>query len=115
MLYTVIRMAVMWMAMSYFKGNKAGTPSSKGQSKEPEKYSFPSFTKGSIVDMYCFISEKQHIHRYSDHLADLIWSERGVEVGGSATHNYTYNYEPSSVRHQRRGVGKTLNQSEAFG
>ncbi len=50
-----------------------------------------------MVDMYCFISEQQNIRRYD--MKDLIWSERGVVVGGpdGAPRNHTYTYEPSTV------------------
>jgi hypothetical protein len=94
---TIARFAFMWMLMSWFKG---GGKQQQTNNKDPATAAvgsiFPRFEQGTLVDMYCFISEKPFI-RYYD-VADLIWSETGIAMSVSETRKYSYFYEPSEVR-----------------
>ncbi|GAX82575.1 hypothetical protein CEUSTIGMA_g10001.t1 [Chlamydomonas eustigma] len=98
---TIARFAFMWMLMSWFKGG--GKPQQSGN-KDPATAAvgsiFPRFEQGTLVDMYCFISEKPFI-RYYD-VADLMWSETGIAISVSETRKYSYYYEPSEAV-QRNG------------
>jgi len=81
----------MWYLMSWFKGNKQTAVNTK----DPMSMSFPKYSKGSLVDMYCFISEKNYLSDFD--MSELIWSETGIELAMSDQRNYTFIYEPSKA------------------
>lgn len=88
--------------MQWMKGGKQAPAKGGPAGTDPAAYSFPKFAKGSLVDMYCFLSEKPHIRYYDEHMSDLIWSETGLEVATSEPRNYSLVYEPSQAV-QRNG------------
>lgn len=61
----------------------------------------PRFSKGTLVDMYCFLNERPH-SRHHD-MADLIWSETGIPLAHETVdRNIRVIFEPSVVV-QRNG------------
>ncbi|KAG2483364.1 hypothetical protein HYH03_017763 [Edaphochlamys debaryana] len=105
----VLRMGVMWYFMNAMKGNKAPPPpAATGDAVDAaggaaaaaaaSGYLYPAFQKGSLMDMYLFISERRHYsgHRYD--MSDLVWSETGVSLGDTKEiRKYDYVYEPSEA------------------
>ncbi|GLC36151.1 hypothetical protein PLESTB_001375000 [Pleodorina starrii] len=99
----VLRMGVMWYFMNAMKGNKtppppqqAGADGQVAGGSGAGTYLYPAFERGSLVDMYMFLSEGEHYRGLRVDMSELIWSERGVVLGDSKEQRKdTYVYEPS--------------------
>ena len=95
---TVIRMALMWAFMTWMKQGKQPPPPPSGGANVPDTsahYTNAKFIKGTLLDAYAFLMESPYTSRYD--ISDLVWSETGYELGGAATRQYSFTYEPSEV------------------
>lgn len=98
MLSTIARFVFMYYVMQWMRGGQqAGGGARPGASKDPAAYSHPKWSKGTLLDMYCFLSEKPHIRYYDDHMSDLVWSETGIPAAAGEPRQYSMVYEPSLV------------------
>lgn len=97
LLGTILRFALMWYMMQYFKGGgqQAAGP---GGGPVPAGASAPLYRKGELVDMYVFLSESPYLNVHDRTGAQLIWfqSDLPLASGPEITGNYTY--RPSEVR-----------------
>lgn len=88
---TVLRFALMWYMMSYFKGGQQ-------PAQTPGGASAPLYRKGELVDMYVYISESPLINLQDRSNAQLIWTEPELALATSAERTASYLYTPSEVR-----------------
>lgn len=91
LLGTIVRFALMWYVMSYFKGGQqpAATPGGAAA---------PLYRKGDLVDMYMYISESPIFSAYDTTNAHLIWNETALELAASPERTATFLYRPTEVR-----------------
>lgn len=88
---TVLRFALMWYMMSYFKGNQQ-------PAQTPGGASAPLYRKGELVDMYVYLSESPFLNVQDRHTAELIWTQPELALATSPERTATYMYRPSEVR-----------------
>ncbi|KAG1679660.1 hypothetical protein FOA52_006177 [Chlamydomonas sp. UWO 241] len=112
---TILRFAFMWAFMSYMKSGTA--PSGAEETKNPIAaptpgsvvpgavgMHLPMFRKGDVLDLYCFLTEEQHVTDYAAHMHELIWSEAGLPLGMEMEQrNTTYLYTPSEAVQSHNG------------
>lgn len=91
MVTTVIRFAIMWYMMSYFKGSQ------QPANQQPGSMSAPLYRKGDMVDMYVFLSESPVMSVADRGDAELIWQTE-VSLAVSPERTISYEYQPSQVR-----------------
>lgn len=94
LLGTILRFALMWYMMQYFKGNQqpAATPSGA---------SAPLYRKGELVDMYVFLSESPIFSAHDRSNAQLIWNQTELELAAGAERLGSFVYRPTEVRGRR--------------
>eukprot|EP00798_Chlamydomonas_sp_ICE-L_P003321 gene3321-13351_t len=90
--FTIARIGFMWWVMQYFGKKKESVPAAD---IAPNQHSFPSFPKYSLIDLYCYASEKSNIRRYGDE--NLVWSVKAMELAGPSSINTTWEYNPSEA------------------
>ena len=88
---TVLRFALMWYMMSYFKGGQQ-------PAQTPAGAAAPLYRKGELVDMYVYISESPVLHLQDRGSAELIWTQTDLALATSPERTVTYTYIPSEVR-----------------
>lgn len=90
LLGTILRFALMWYVMSYFKGGQqpAATPGGAAA---------PLYRKGDLVDMYMYISESPIFSAYDTTNAHLIWNETALELAAGPERTATFMYRPTEV------------------
>lgn len=87
---TVIRFALMWYAMSYFKGGQQAATTPAGAAA-------PLYRKGDLVDMYVYISESPFINIQDRSNAELIWLKTEIPLAAGPEQTATFVYRPTEV------------------
>jgi hypothetical protein len=87
---TVIRFALMWYMMTYFKGSQqpAATPAGAAA---------PLYRKGDLVDMYVYISESPFLNIQDRSNAELIWLKTEIPLAAGPEQTGSFVYRPTEV------------------
>lgn len=88
---TVLRFALMWYMMSYFKGSQnqpAGTPAGAAA---------PLYAKGELVDMYVYLSESPIFQVADRSSAELIWTQTEISLAAGPERTGSFVYRPTEV------------------
>ncbi|XP_045187405.2 putative lipid scramblase CLPTM1 [Mercenaria mercenaria] len=108
----LIRMAIIYMISSFFRrGNTPTTPppASDGTAAQTGGYIYTTnqFAKGTFMDMYVYVSEKEKLKDLSE--TELFWSKKGLIYGdwesgpqGDGTHVFSRSI-PASQTVQNNG------------
>jgi hypothetical protein len=121
---TVMRFAIMWAVMTYFKQGGIGT-----KAPAPAKFTAPPqgvahggssmhqaiMSKGQLVDMYCFITPSPHISYYSNHMDELVWSEKSMPLATGEPRKFSYEYVPTPVSGMHAYEGLKMGGGEGGG
>lgn len=91
---TVLRFALMWYMMSYFKGSQnqpaAGTPAGAAA---------PLYAKGELVDMYVYLSESPIFSVADRSSAELIWTQTEIPLASGPERTGSFVYKPTESVH----------------
>lgn len=91
MVATVLRFALMWYMMSYFKGSQnqpADTPAGAAA---------PLYAKGELVDMYVYLSESPIFNVADRSNAELIWTQTEISLAAGPERTGSFVYRPTEV------------------
>jgi hypothetical protein len=104
---TVLRFALMWYMMSYFKGSQnqpaAGTPAGAAA---------PLYAKGELVDMYVYLSESPIFNVADRSSAELIWTQTEIPLASGPERTSSFVYRPTEVSLQAVGQRQMVRLSD---
>jgi hypothetical protein len=98
---TVLRMALFWYMMNYFKGNTGAKVENN-----PDAFFAPLYPKGTPVDMYAYLTENPSVNSIKDSIP--IWVEKDLGLATSPDRTYQYTYHPSEVGFATTGQAATM-------
>lgn len=87
--------------MNWMKG---GQNSPQNVKKDPTRFTLPNMQKGTYLDMYAFLNEREYTPRFD--MTELVWSENGIRLAEHDPRNISINYEPSVVGETVRAGGR---------
>lgn len=98
---TVLRFAVMWYMMSYFKGGQQ----QPAGAAVPAGAAAPLYQKGDLIDMYVYLSESPIFNVRDRANAELIWTQLEIPLAAGPERTGSFVYRPTEVRRASRQRG----------
>lgn len=87
----ILRMAMMWYMMQWFKGGNQGQSGQSG----PVSVAHPLYHKGDLINIRLYLSEDEFLHDRT--AARLLWEQKDVGLATTEERLLETTYKPSKV------------------